>query len=279
MKHILIASLLVAPLFSNAQDLPQPSPLGKVEQVIGLTTVSVEYSRPSVKGRAIFGDLVPMDKVWRTGANKCTVFTTDGLIMVQGEKLPAGAYSLFTIPTEDTWTIIFNKDTSLWGEEDRKDEADVLRVKVTRAKSEQLTETFTIGFEAVKDDHARMDLSWEYFRVSIDLYADATDQSLRNIETALADPKATFGGYNGAARFCLDRNIKVGKALEWAQKSTSMERKYWNVHTLARALAANGKTKEAIAAAEESMTLAKTADAPSYVKMNQERIAEWSMKK
>ncbi len=279
MKHLLIASLIAAPLFTAGQDLPQPSPLGKVEQIIGLTTVTVEYSRPSAKGRTIFGDLVPVDKVWRTGANKCTTFATDGPIMVAGQKLAPGVYALFTIPRDDSWTIIFNSDTSLWGEEDRKDSADVLRVKVPRSKIEQMTETFTIGFEGVKDDHARMDLAWEHTLVSIDLYADATDQSMRNIETALADPKATFGGYSSAARFCLDRNVKVGKALEWAQKSTSMERKYWNVHILARALAANGKTKEAIAAAEESMTLAKAADAPAYVKMNQERIAEWSMKK
>lgn len=278
MKHILLASLVVAPLLSTAQELPQPSPLGKVEQIIGLTTVSVEYSRPSVKGRVIFGDLVPKGKVWRTGANKCTLFKTDGPVLVEGQKLPAGAYALFTIPNDDKWVIIFNSDTSLWGEEDRKDSADVLRVKVPQMKGE-MTETLTIGFEAVKDDHARMDLRWETTRVSVDLFADATDQGFRNIEAALADPKATFGGYNGAARFCLDRNVKLTKALEWAQKSTSMERKYWNTHTLARALAANGRYKEAITAAEESMKLAQEAKAEAYVKMNKEKIEEWATKK
>ena len=278
MKHIFLASLVVAPLLSTAQELPQPSPLGKVEQVIGLTTVSIEYSRPSAKGRVIFGDLVPKGKVWRTGANQCTLFKTDGPVLVEGQKLPAGAYALFTIPNDDKWVIIFNSDTSLWGEEDRKDSADVLRVKVPQQKCE-MTETFTIGFEGVKDDHARLDLRWETTRASIDLYADATDQGFRNIETALADPKATFGGYNGAARFCLDRNVKLTKALEWAQKSTSMERKYWNTHTLARALAANGRYKEAITAAEESMKLAQEAKAEAYVKMNKEKIEEWATKK
>lgn len=276
MKNIILASLIATPLFADAQELPQPSPLGRVEQVIGLTTVKVQYSRPNVRGRAIFGDLVPTEKVWRTGANKCTTFETDGTILVQGEKLGKGIYSLFTIPNEGSWVIIFNSDTALWGEEDRKDSADVLRVKVPSTRQQELVETFTIGFEAVKDDHARMDLSWEHTRASIDLYADATDQGLRNIETALADPKAGFGAYNGAARFCLDRKVKVAKALEWAQKSTSLERKYWNTHILARALAANGKMKEAITAAEESMRLAEAANAPAYVKMNKERISEWS---
>lgn len=274
MKQLLFVSLLAAPLFANAQELPQPSPSGKVEQVVGLTTVSVDYSRPSVKGRTIFGELVPYGKVWRTGANKCTLFETSGPIKVEGQDLPAGIYSLFTIPNEDTWVFIFNKDTALWGEEDRKDEMDVLRVKAQRQKTETV-ETFTIGFDAVKDDHARMELRWENMLVGVDLFADATEQSLANIKKALADPKATFGGYSGAARFCLDRNIQLSDALTWAEKSVSMERKYWNTHIYARALAANGKTKEAIAAAEESMKLAQEAKADAYVKMNKEKIEQW----
>lgn len=276
MKQLLFASLIAAPLLATAQDLPQPSPLGKVEQVVGLTNIKVEYSRPSAKGRVIFGDLVPFGKVWRTGANKCTVFSTDGPVMIGESKLDAGSYALFTIPSADTWTIIFNKDTSLWGEEDRADSLDVLRVKVPFQKAPGFTETLTMGFEAVKDDRAQLQLRWEGTQVSIDLYADATDQGLRNIEEALKDPKAGYGAYNGAARFCLDRNIKPAKALEWAQKSTSMERKYWNMHVLARAFAANGQRKEAIAAAEESMRLAQDAKSDAYVKMNKEKIEEWS---
>ncbi|MBP7407630.1 MAG: DUF2911 domain-containing protein [Flavobacteriales bacterium] len=274
MKQLLFVSLLAAPLFATAQELPQPSPAGKVEQIVGLTKVTVEYSRPSAKGRKIFGDLVPYGKVWRTGANRCTMFETSGPIKVEGQDLPAGIYSLFTIPSEDTWVFIFNKDTALWGEEDRKDEMDALRVKVSRGKTEAV-ETFTIGFDAVKDDHARMELSWENMLVGVDLYADATEPALANIKKALADPKATFGAYHGSARFCLDRNIQLQDALTWAGKSVSMERKYWNTHTYARALAANGKTKEAIAAAEESMKLAQEAKAEAYVKMNKEKIEEW----
>lgn len=277
MKQLLFTAFAVAPFLATAQELPQPSPLGKVEQVVGLTTIKVEYSRPSVKGRVIFGDLVPKGNLWRTGANRATIFHTDGTVMVEGQALKEGAYALFTIPNDDSWVIIFNSDTALWGEEDRKDSADVLRVKVPLLKSE-FTETFTIGFDAVKDDHANMQLRWENTLVNIDLFADATDQSLRNIEAALKDPKATFGGYNGAARFCLDRKIKPAKALEWAQKSTSMERKYWNTHTLARALAANGQFKEAVTAAEESMKLAQEAKSDAYVKMNKEKIEEWMMK-
>ncbi len=278
MKHLLFASLLATPLLASAQDLPQPSPSGSVEQVVGLTKIKVNYSRPSAKGRVIFGDLVPYGKIWRTGANKCTTFETSGPIKVEGQDLPAGIYSVFTIPTEDTWVIIFNKDTTLWGEDDRKDEADVLRVKVTKGKLGEPVETLTFGFEAVKDDKAQLDLRWENTLVSVHLYADATEQSLINIKKALADPKATFGTYHGCARFCLDRNIKLEEALQWAEKSVSMERKYWNTHTYARALAANGKMKEAITAAEESMKLAQEAKADAYVSMNKAKIEEWSKK-
>ena len=169
MKHILIASLLVAPLFSNAQDLPQPSPLGKVEQVIGLTTVSVEYSRPSVKGRAIFGDLVPMDKVWRTGANKCTVFTTDGLLIVQGEKLPPGAYSLFTIPTEDTWTIIFNKTAKQWGAFKYDVAMDYGRAPMKVSKPAAPVEQMTIAIEKKNDHEAVLKVMWDDSAAAIDI--------------------------------------------------------------------------------------------------------------
>lgn len=276
MKRTLLACLLAAPLLGSAQDLPQPSPTGTVEQIVGLTTIKVVYSRPSMKGRTVFGDLVPYGKVWRTGANKCTTFETSGPIKIEGQDLAQGIYSLFTIPSEDTWTIIFNKDTSLWGEGDRKEEADVLRVKVTRAKAQDAVETLTFDFASVKDDHADLELRWENMRVSMDIWADATSQALENIKAALGKPDPSFGVYHGCARFCVDRGINLPEALKWAEASVSKEKKYWNMHTYARALAANGNFKEAIVAAEESMKLAQAADATAYVNMNKDRIEEWS---
>lgn len=276
MKQLFFSTLLLAPLFAVAQKLPQPSPSGSVEQVIGLTTVEVDYSRPSAKGRTIFGELVPFGKVWRTGANKCTTLKTDGVLMVEDQKLAPGIYSVFTIPTADTWVVIFNSDTSLWGEEDRKDSADVLRVKVMRSKTAEPTETFTIGFGQVKDDRANLELRWENTLVSIKLHADATEQAMTNIKAALADPKADFRTYNGSARFCVDRKLNLPLALTWAEKSVGLERKFWNVHTYALALGANGKYTEAITAAEESMKLAQAAKYDAYVTMNKEKIEEWS---
>jgi len=276
MKAIALPLAALLTFAATAQDLPQPSPLGKVEQVVGLTNVSVTYSRPSVKGRNIFGELVPFDAVWRTGANKATLFTTDGTILIEGQKLEAGKYSLFTVPHQEAWEIIFNKNTELWGEEDRKDEEDVLRVKASSAKSND-TETFTIEFADLKDDKAILVLRWANTEVRLPMEAPATDQGIANIMKALSEPDVKSGGYNGAARFALDRNVMTKEALEWAEKSVSMEKKFYNMHTLARAQAANGMSKEATATAEESMKLAQEAKNEAYVKMNRD-LMEKTMK-
>lgn len=275
MKNILLPIALLLAGSASAQKLPAPSPPGEVEQVVGLTKVEVEYNRPSARGRKVFGDLVPYGQVWRTGANLCTTIEFEGPMEVQGQRLPGGKYSIFTIPSEDTWVVIFNKNTELWGEGDRKEEEDVLTVKV-KPEPTDYTETFTISFDGLVDDKARLDLRWEKTRVSLNLYADATKQALANIDEALAKPDADFRAYHSSARFCVDRNLKPAEALAWATKSVELDRKFWNLHTLALAQAQNGKYKEAIATAEASMKMAQEAKYDAYVTMNKEKIEEWT---
>jgi tetratricopeptide (TPR) repeat protein len=274
MKNLLIPVLAIATLTASAQKLPAPSPLGKVEQLVGLTNISVSYSRPSMKGRKIFGELVPHDKVWRTGANLNTIVEVSGPVMIEGQELAPGQYSLFTIPGPDVWEVIFNKNIELQGEGDRKDEEDVLRVKAKAVKAETM-ETFTILFDNVKDDRAEMQLRWENTLVRIGLHADATEMSMANIREALADPNADFRAFHSSARFLLDRNMMPQEALKYAQKSVELDRKFWNVHTLALAHAANGQYNDAIAAAEESMKMAQDVEYDAYVKLNRDKIAEW----
>ncbi|MBK9176550.1 MAG: DUF2911 domain-containing protein [Flavobacteriales bacterium] len=276
MKHLITMALLAAPVLAIAQKLPQPSPKGSIEQIVGLTTIKVEYSRPSVKGRVIFGDLVPYGEVWRTGANKCTTIEFDGEAMVEEQPVKAGKYSLFTIPSEDTWVVILNSNSELGSPDERKPEEDVLMAKVQRGKVGEPVETFTIGFEKVVKDGAELVLSWEHMRVAVRIHADATKQALINIKEALAKPDADYRAYHSSARFCVDRGLQIPDALTWAQKSVSLEKKYWNTHTLALAQAANGNYKEAIAAANESITLAQAEKDENYVKMNRERIEEWT---
>ncbi len=278
MKRTIVPILLAAlPYLSNAQDLPAPSPAGVVKQRVGLTDITVEYSRPSAKGRTIFGDLVPYDQVWRTGANKATIIEFSSPVMFEGTKLDAGKYSLFTIPGKDVWRVILNKNTELWGAFDRKEEEDVLTTKVPFSKCE-MTESFTIEFTDVKDDKAALQLRWENTAVSVHISADATDQGLANIKEALSKDSVDFRTYARSASFCLDRNMMQKEALEWAQKSVSMEKKYWNTFTLANAYYVNGDAKNAVATANEALELARKDNDEGAVKNYSTKIAEWSKK-
>ncbi len=275
MKRTLIALVAALPLSLLAQDLPQPSPLGRVEQLVGLTKVYVEYSRPSVKGRVVFGDLVPSGKLWRLGANACTIMGFDGQVEIEGNKVPAGKYALFVEPMGDTWVFHLNKNTELWGTDGYKAEEDVAVWKAP-VVDQEFTETLTIGFDEVKDDKARVDVRWEKVRASFGLSADATEQAMKNIQTAMAQKDIKAGSYNRCARYCVDKGVMLKDALGWAEKAASMDRKYWVLHTLALAQAANGNYKEAMVTAKESRDLAQKEGDTSYVKMNEERIAEWS---
>jgi len=278
MRKTAMTVALFATMAVSAQELPQPSPKGEVEQIVGLTTIEVEYSRPSAKGRKIFGDLVPFGEMWRTGANMSTTIELDSDVMVEGALLPKGKYSLFTTPTPDTWVITFNKNPELGGVDERKAEEDVLTVKVPSGKCE-MTETFTIGFADVKDDKAVLELSWENTKVRVSLFADATKQALMNIKEAVNKPDADYRVFNSCARFLVDRNLEPQSALKYAMKSVEKERKFWNLHTLALAQAQNGQYQEAIATAEQSIRMAQEAKYEAYVKLNKEKIDEWMQKK
>ncbi|MCB0790995.1 MAG: DUF2911 domain-containing protein [Flavobacteriales bacterium] len=278
MKTTLTTVLLGATMTAlQAQDLPKPSPLGHVEQIVGLTKVSVDYSRPSQRGRKVFGELVPFDEIWRTGANQCTRISFDGPVQFGGKDVPAGTFALFTVPGTKEWTFILNKNTELWGASDHKQEEDILRVAVEAGGCDR-TETFTIDLADVTDDGAMLQLRWENTCVGVPIKADATERGMANIREALSKPDADYRAYNSSATFYLDRGMSAEQALEWAQKSVSLEKKYWNLHTLARAQAASNMTKEAVKTAEESMALAQEAGEAGYVKKNKDAIEQWSMK-
>lgn len=271
MKGISFAAAVLAASVTVAQELPQASPRGEVEQVIGLTKVELDYARPSAKGRVVFGDVVPYDKLWRTGANLNTIIEFSGPVKFGDTEVKAGKYSLFTVPGKEVWAIHLNTNTELWGEDGFKPEQNAASIKI-KPVSGEFTETLTFNFANVVNDNADLVLSWEKTKVTIPIHADATEQALNNIKEALAKGDVKAGGYGGSARFCLDRNVMTKEALEWAQKSVEMDRKFWTVHTLARAQAANGLSKEAIVTAEESLKLAQEAKNDAYVKMNRELI-------
>lgn len=281
MKRNLLLILMFVGLFqfsTIAQDLPQPSPAASVSQTVGLTHFTVTYSRPGVKGRTIFGDLVPYGKLWRTGANKCTVIEFDTDVMVEGNKVPAGKYSLFTIPEKDKWEIILNKNTELWGTGDYKQEEDIVRFFVKPEKT-IITESMGFSFENVIKDDAQLVLTWSETLVRINVKVDSKETAMANIEGAIKKAQNEFRTYNKSSEYYLDNGIDAQQALTWAKKSVEMEKRFWNVKTLSEAYAATGDYKMAIKTAEESLKLSEEAKYEPYVKANQENIAKWKAMK
>lgn len=277
MKRILLSlSTFASIVAASAQSLPAPSPLCVVEQIVGLTTITVEYSRPSARDRAVFGELVPYNTLWRTGANSCTKISFDGPVAFDGNVVPAGKYAVLSTPGKDGWTVYLNTDTTLGGTNGYDPAKNVAELKAEVREDGTLTETFTIGFDAVKDDRAVLQLRWEKTVVSVPVHADALEQGKRNIAEAMKAKEVKAGTYHRSARFYLDRNIDVKQALEWAKKSDGMEQRYWVKHTLALCYAANGMKTEAISTAKESMELASKDGDAQYVKLNEQKIAEWS---
>lgn len=269
------ALLSLIPTFSHAQELPQLSPPARVSQRIGLTDVSITYSRPSARGRRVFGDLIQNGVVWRTGANHCTVLTTTGPLMMSGQGLKPGSYAVFTIPGDGSWQLIFNSDTSLWGAFNRDPSRDVLTAKILQRPSVP-TETFTILFDNIGQDRADLIFRWEKTEAFVTLEAPSEEAALNNIHQALADPKADFRTYARSADFCAERWLEQKNAVGWAEKSVSMEKHYWNQFTLAKARASIGMYSEAISAATEAIELARKENDGSAARTYEQKVAEWT---
>src|SRR5687768_7029302 len=187
LRSLYLSGLLsIFAIAAQAQQLllPQSSPKATVSQTIGLTEISVKYNTPSVKGREIWGKLVPYGKLWRTGANEATVVTFSEDVVVQGEPLKAGTYSLFTIPeTHDNWTIIFNKNPNQWGTFDYKESDDVLRVPVQAIPSE-FHETLFFSFTNIKRTGGQLNINWERIRIPIQIETEVDQKVIANIKKA-----------------------------------------------------------------------------------------------
>jgi len=274
----LLISAFIMPGFLHAQELPMPSPSATVKQTVGLTKVEINYSRPGVKDRVIFGELVPYNKMWRTGANKATSISFSDDVKINGSELKAGTYAVFTIPGETEWEVIFNNNLEQWGTSSHKDEEDVLKVKVG-SKAAEFIESMHIYFDDLRDNTASINLHWEKTRISIPVEVEVSEKAQTNIQAAIKEAEGANSTYRNAARYYLNNNLDVVQALKWAQKSVDMGKEYWNMTTLARAEHANGLTKQAIKTAEEAKVLATTAKSDFYIKENTKNIAEWKAKK
>ena len=256
---------------------PQPSPTGKVMQTAGLTDITIEYSRPSAKGRKVFGGLVPFGEMWRTGANASTKVTFSEDVMVAGNKLTKGTYALYTIPAEKQWTVIFHKNLEHWGIDDYKQEEDAFRATVAAKTAAMPTESFTISIDNLKNTSCEITLAWENTMLSIPVTLNTDDRMMTDIKKTLEGPSAD--SYYASARYYNEEGKDAKQALEWINKALDKGgEKFWWLRLKALILAKNGDFKSAITTAERSSELATKEGNKDYVRMNAESVADWKKK-
>jgi hypothetical protein len=269
------ALLPVSTVRAQQLDLPRPSPKATVSQTVGLTDVTIAYCRPGVKGRVIWGGLVPYDQVWRTGANEATTITFADDVTIEGTTLPAGTYGLFTIPGKDEWTVIFNKGAKQWGAYEYKQTEDVLRIKA-KPQPAPFHELMTFSFSAVSSESAQVALNWENLQVAFTFKVATIDKVLAASRKAVADAKPDdWRTPYRAAAFCLDNNVNLAEAKGWLVKSVSAKETMYNLSGQARMLAMEGKKADAIALAKKAIAIGKAADPKADTSMVDNLIKEW----
>lgn len=274
MKRILLAGLfLSASILSEAQlKTPAPSPVQNLRQDFGLGTIELSYSRPGVRGRKVYGDLLPYGQVWRTGANSATTISFTDEVIVGGKKVPAGKYGLLTIPGAKQWIVILSKQTNVTSPADYNAEQDVVRVNLSTTKSKTATETFTLSIQDIKPTSCNLVMSWEKRSFSLPIQTEIEGKIMASIETAMKTEKPPY--YN-AAMYYMDNGKDLNQALAWFDKAVeSNPTAFWIHYQRANCLAKLGKKAEAIAGAEKSKQLATEAKNGDYVKLNEKLLAE-----
>jgi hypothetical protein len=258
----------LAPELPGAEEkfeFPDASQHATIKQRVGLTDVEINYSRPDMRGREIFGGLVPYGKVWRTGANQPTTIKFSDAVKIGGQEVPAGEYAFYTMPNQNEWTIILSKNLKLWGAYGYKPDADALRVTVKPTSLANPVETFTISLDNLKDNSATISLEWEKTRVPVELTTNTVEKVNQEIDHALQNPdslKPIF--YYQAASFYYDHDKDLGRAAKWVDQAIEKQQptRYFLYYKKAQIEAKLGHKPEAKAAAEKSIELLKAEKEP-----------------
>ena len=269
-----IAITIASATAVNAQlKVPAPSPSQTIKQAVGLSDITIDYSRPGAKGRTIYGDVVPFGKVWRTGANSATKITFGEDVKVEGNAIAAGTYALYTVPNKDSWEVMLYKDLTLGGNvADYKKENEVAHFTVKPKTLNDKVETFTIDVADVTANSANIELNWEKTRVVFNVVADIDSKIMKSIESSVVNDNRP---YFQAASYYYDNNKDLVKAAEWADKAIAANPKaFWIVMLKAKIQAKQKDKKGAIASAEQVIALASEAKNDDYVAMAKKLIAE-----
>jgi hypothetical protein len=270
---ILILLLTSFVSFSQQIPMPQASPSAKIIQQFGLTTVTVDYSRPSTKGRKIFGELVPFGQIWRTGANSATQLNFSTAVTIDGQNVPAGSYALYAIPEKNEWTLILSKKTELWGAIGYNEADDQLRFKAPTSKTNKKQETFEVGFNDITDNSTQLSLKWENTQVNFKVTAEVdpivmAEIKKQVIDTNSTDPALLFQ----AGSYYFTASKDPNQAYAWVKQSTDVDPKYWTMHLRAKIELALGMKTAAIDSATKSKSMAKEEKNPDYVALNDRLI-------
>ncbi len=272
---ILIGALLLSFTTQGQITVPQPSPSAKLKQTVGLTDVTVKYSRPSMRGRTIFGDLVPYDKIWRTGANARTTINFSDDVVINGQEVKAGSYAIFTKPGMTSWEVYFYDEADGFGTPAELDESKVA-AKATAEVSEIPfdIETFTISVDGLHNNGATLGMYWERAYVGVPFEVPTAAKADKSIEMVMAGPSGN--DYFAAAYYYLSEKRDLEKAKEWIDKAVaSNDQAFWMTRQQSLIYAALGDKEGAIKAAKKSLEVAEAAGNEDYVKMNKDSLKEW----
>ncbi len=271
MKKILLSAIALAgfALLCTAQiKMPAPSPTQTVKQDFGIGNIELTYSRPSIKGRKIYGDLVPYNKLWRTGANAATKIVFSDTVEIGGKKIDSGTYVMYTIPGIDSWEVILNRGLKNWGIDGYKETEDVVRFKVEPVKMKNKLESFTMEFSDVKPETCSLDIKWEKIAVSIPIVANFKDKIRTQIEAAMKTDKKP---YWQAAQFYNEYDKNLALALENATKAIEENKEaYWMCIYKAKIQKDMGDIAGAMESSKKSLEFAAAAKNDDYVKMNKD---------
>lgn len=295
MRSIFFTILFLISYFNYSQiKTPRVSPASSIEQMVGLTEIEVEYSRPSKRGRDIFGNVVPYGKIWRTGADNCTTisFSTDvvfnsnssidGMKISKTKIIKSGKYSIFSIPNKESWDVILYSDTDLWGVPRDWDENKIVfksNYQINKSANNSVKEMFAISFDNVTNNDVDMIFSWDDVSVKVNIVVPTRRIVSDNIKKVMGGSPSP-SDYYSAAVYYKQENINMDTALKWINKAIDLfeNPRFYQLRQQSLIMAANKKYSDAIAVAKESLRLSIEADNKDYVKMNKESISEWTNK-
>lgn len=278
MKRILLLFTVLSLSFGAQSQIqtPQPSPTQKVEQKVGLTDVTLNYSRPSMRGRAVYGNLVPFDKIWRTGANNNSVISFSNDVEIGGKTLKAGSYAIFTKPGVSNWDVYFYSDTNNWGLPEKWDtEKIAAQITVPTVPLSINTETFTLSLGSITNDSAVLGIQWAKTYVGVPIKFPTDEIVSANIDRAMNGPSAN--DYYSAAVYYFEAGKDINQAKSWIDKSMEMTKEpmFWQLRQKSLIYAKAGDKKGAIEAAKMSLESAKKAGNNDYVALNTKSLKEW----